>query len=172
MRPAATCNLYNSLMDIIRPYRQADEAACLRLFDGNTPAFFSPDERDDFRRFLGAHALDWHYQVIEREGRIVACGGHAIGRDGESAEFCWGMVDRGLQRTGLGRLLTRARLRAARAVPGVRRIRLDTSQHTQGFYARFGFEVERVVPDGYDAGLDRWEMVLVLDAASSSPDAG
>lgn len=45
------------------------------------------------------------------------------------------------------------------------RIELDTSQHTQAFYARFGFTVERVVVNGYGPGLDRWDMALDLDRA-------
>lgn len=150
------------MIDIVRPYRSTDEPGCLDLFDANTPGFFSPTERRDFQEFLAAHAFAWTYQVIERDGRIVACGGHALGKHGVSAEFCWGMVAPDLHGRGLGRRLTEARLQAARALPAIRCIRLDTSQHTQGFYARFGFRTERIVPDGYDVGLDRWEMILDL----------
>ncbi len=144
----------------VRAYDAADRAACLALFDGNTPTFFAAGERSDFAGFLDAHAASWAFQVVERSGGIVACGGHRVAADGETAGFCWGMVDRAQHRTGLGRILTQARLDAARATPGVRQVRLDTSQHTQGFYARFGFVVERVVPDGYSPGLDRVDMLL------------
>ncbi|MBB6506433.1 putative GNAT family N-acyltransferase [Sphingomonas endophytica] len=144
----------------VRAYDAADRAACLALFDGNTPTFFAAGERSDFAGFLDAHAASWAFQVVERSGAIVACGGHRAAADGETAGFCWGMVDRAQHRTGLGRILTQARLDAARATPGVRQVRLDTSQHTQGFYARFGFVVERVVPDGYSPGLDRVDMLL------------
>jgi ribosomal protein S18 acetylase RimI-like enzyme len=144
----------------IRGYAPADRAACLTLFDGNMPTFFAPDERAEFAAFLDAQATDWAFRIVERGGAIVACGGHRVAADGETAGFCWGMVDRRLHRTGLGRILTQARLDAARATPGVRQVRLDTSQQTQGFYARFGFVVERVVPDGYAPGLDRVDMLL------------
>lgn len=70
------------------------------------------------------------------------------------------MVARELQGTGLGKMLTTARLRAAQTTPGVAQVRIDTSQHTQGFYRRFGFTVEKIVPDGYGPGLDRWDMLL------------
>jgi len=60
-------------------------------------------------------------------------------------------------------VLTEARIAAARGTPGVARGILNTSQHTQGFYARFGFEAEKVTPDGYAPGIDRWDMVLKLD---------
>lgn len=147
----------------VRPYRAEDREACLALFDGNTPRFFHESEREGFVAWLGDQALHLPYLVIERDGHVVACGGHAVEPDGTSVALCWGMVGNGLHGQGLGRALTEARLAAARATPGVRRVVLDTSQHTQGFYARFGFETMKVTPDGYAPGIDRWDMVLKLD---------
>ncbi|RZJ45532.1 MAG: GNAT family N-acetyltransferase [Brevundimonas sp.] len=152
-------------MDTARPYTAADRAACLALFDSNAPRFFDPSERVGFEQFLDD--LRWPYQVIERPdseggGRIVACGGHAVEPDGRTVSLCWGMVEQGLHGQGLGRLLTEARLAAARAEPGVTAVRLDTGQHTTGFYERFGFVIERVVKDGYAPGSDRHDMRLTL----------
>lgn len=144
----------------VRNYIPADRGACLALFDGNTPTFFDTSERDDFACFLDRKAAACSYLVIVRGDRIVACGGHAIGADGMTAGLCWGMVDRELQGTGLGNMLTDARLRAAEATHGVTQVRIDTSQHTQGFYARFGFQTESITPEGYGPGLDRWDMLL------------
>lgn len=147
-------------MDRARPYVAADRAACLALFDSNAPRFFDPSERAGFERFLDE--MRWPYQVIEREGRVVACGGHAVEPDGRTVSLCWGMVEQGLHGQGLGRRLTGARLAAARAEPGVTAVRLDTGQHTTGFYERFGFVIERVVRDGYAPGSDRFDMRLML----------
>jgi ribosomal protein S18 acetylase RimI-like enzyme len=150
-----------SVPDLIRGYIPADRAACLRLFDGNVPRFFTVAERPDFIRFLERRpAADESYLVVERDGRVVACGGYAIAADGCTAGLCWGMVARDLHGQGLGRSLTEARLRAARAVPGVTQVTLDTSQHSQGFYAGLGFAVRAVRRDGYGPGLDRWDMLL------------
>jgi ribosomal protein S18 acetylase RimI-like enzyme len=148
--------------DEVRLYGPADRGECLRLFDGNVPAFFAAGERAAFEAFLDQAAQQCAYRAVLRDGRIVACGGHALEPDGRTVSLCWGMVDPGLQRTGIGTALTLARLEAARSLPGTARIRLDTSQHTQGFYARFGFEAEAVTQDGYAPGLDRWEMILNL----------
>lgn len=148
--------------DIVRDYTPQDRSGCLAVFDGNVPKYFAPAERADFSDFLDSKAVAWSYQVIERDGRIVACGGLAPDPQGASAGLCWGMVAGGLHGMGLGTLLTAARLKSARATPGVEQIRLDTSQHTQGFYRRFGFVVEGIVPDGYGPGLDRWNMLLRL----------
>ena len=146
----------------IRAYQAADRNACLALFDGNTPRFFTPEERADFARFLERDAAGWSFQVIEQHDRIVACGGYAVGEDGTTAHLCWGMVDRDRHRRGLGRMLTQARLRAAAAHPGLTQVHLDTSQHSHPFYASLGFETCRVQPDGYGPGLDRYDMTLTL----------
>lgn len=151
-------------MDTLRIYRPHHFDACLALFDGNVPAFFSAGERHDFMQFLKRHAAAGHYQVIERAGEVIACAGYSISTDGTTASLCWGMVHPKLHRQGLGTMLLSARLEALRLRPDVEHVVLDTSQHTQTFYARFGFVVKRVVPDGYGAGLDRWDMALDLKA--------
>ncbi len=150
-------------MDHTRPYRETDKAACLALFDSNVPQFFLSSERNGFAAFLDRVGRDRTYQVIERDGRIVGCGGHAVEPDGITASLCWGMIDKALHRQGLGRLLTQARIDAAGLTPGVTQLRLDTSQHTADFYARLGFRIVKVTPDGYGAGLDRCDMILAFD---------
>ncbi|ASR42205.1 GNAT family N-acetyltransferase [Xanthomonas citri pv. mangiferaeindicae] len=156
-------------MITLRPYAPSDFDACLALFDGNCPTFFDRAERDDFARFLSRHATAWHFLVVERDGRLLACGGHAQNDDGRHASLCWGMVARDHHRQGLGRRLLEARIAWCRRTPGIERIVLDTSQHTCAFYARFGFRVERVTPDGYGPDLDRYDMVL--DLIETSGDA-
>jgi predicted GNAT family N-acyltransferase len=150
-------------MDHVRDYRTTDRNGCLAVFDSNVPAFFLVDERDGFAHFLDQVGPESAYQVIERDGRIVGCGGHAVEPDGMTASLCWGMIDKMLHRQGLGRLLTQARVDAAGRTSGVKQVRLDTSQHTTAFYARFGFKTVTVTPDGYGDGLDQCEMILILD---------
>ncbi|MBH1433265.1 GNAT family N-acetyltransferase [Stenotrophomonas maltophilia] len=141
----------------LRVYQPADARACLSIFDSNVPTYFAPEERSDFERFLREQAADCAFQVIERDGNVVACGGLSRRGDG-SAGFCWGMVQRALHRHGLGRELALARLHQAESDPSIDRITLSTSQHTQGFYAGLGFRVVRVVTDGHGAGIDAVDM--------------
>jgi len=153
----------------VRDYTREDREACLAVFDGNVPEFFVPAEREAFAAFLDD--LPGPYLVVEDEdGRVVACGGYAVTPGTRTADLCWGMVARPRHGTGIGRLLTDARLERVRADPGVHDVALNTSQHTAGFYARRGFATERVVPDGFAPGLDRCDMRLVLDPAR--PGAG
>ncbi len=149
-------------MDTIRPYHSQDFDVCMALFDANVPAFFSVGERVDFAGFLIQHAAAWHYQLLERGNEIAGCAGYAINADGITASLCWGMVHPSLHRRGVGTQLLLARLDALRQRPDIRRVVLDTSQHTQQFYARFGFVVQQVTVDGYAPGLERWDMALDL----------
>lgn len=147
-------------MLLFRPYQPADLEACLRLFDGNTPHFFDPSERELFIGYLGRSTAPFF--VIERNGAIVACGGYAIEPDGATASLTWGMVERTLHGQGIGQQLTAKRLDAIRTLAQLRQVQINTSQHTQRFYARFGFETIKVTPDGYGPGIDRWDMLLPL----------
>ncbi|MGE8411226.1 MAG: GNAT family N-acetyltransferase [Pseudomonas sp.] len=147
-------------MNLMRPFVSSDLNACLQLFDSNTPAFFDPLERPDFLNFLEHSPRN--LLVIERDGRIVACGGHALRAGTSTASLCWGMVDQTLHGQGLGRLLTEARLLAIREQGLASTVRLSTSQHSQGFYAGLGFVLLEVTPDGHGPGLDCWDMQLSL----------
>lgn len=151
---------------VARPYLPGDLGACLGVFDSNVPRFFTPEERKEFVSFL--RALPGPYFVLRMEDReIVACGGHALRPEAGVGDLCWGMVRRDLQGRGLGAALLRLRIGALRADPGVRRIELNTSQHTVGFYEGLGFLVVDVEADGYAPGLDRCEMRLDLTGTGS-----
>lgn len=144
----------------LRPYRPTDRAACLQIFDANTPQFFLPPERPEFEAWLNDPQ---EYLVIERDGLIVGCGGVWRSENRERpAGFAWGMIHPHCQRQGLGRLLTRARLERLRQL-GASEVHLDTSQHTASFYAKHGFKEIKRTPDGYGPGLHRIDMIASLN---------
>lgn len=146
-----------------RPFAAGDGTACLALFDGNVPRFFAAEERAEFEAFLAGPALGPDpYLVLDQNGALVGCGGLSRAPGTRRVSLSWGMVDRARQGQGLGRMLTETRLALARTLPGIDTVALNTSQHTQGFYARFGFAVEKITPDGFGPGLDRWDMILRL----------
>ena len=145
----------------VREYTPADQPRCLRIFDGNVPTSFLPAERPQFRDFLDA--LPGSYLLLENEaGDLLACGGYAVTPGTTCADFCWGMVARELQGTGLGRLLAETRLQRIREDSAITDVALNTTQHTQAFYRKLGFVVERIVADGFAPGLDRYDMRLHL----------
>ena len=141
---------------IFRAYTARDRDACLKLFDGNVPKYFSAHERKAFENFLDT--LPNPFYVVEEDGAVLACGGSAPHKSENGAlMFCWGMVASEKKRTGLGSFLLKENLdRLNRRQP----IFLNTSQHAREFYERFGFKTSRIVRDGYDAGMDMYEMRL------------
>lgn len=145
----------------LRAYTPADRDGCLAVFDSNAPDFFVPSERAEFAAFLDD--LSGPYLVLEDEtGRVVACGGYAIETGRATADLCWDMVLRELHGSGLGRRLVEARLSRILEEGAAEAVALRTSQHTRGFYERFGFATERVVTDGFFPGLDRCEMRMEI----------
>jgi predicted GNAT family N-acyltransferase len=145
-----------------RPCQPADHPACLALFDSNQPTYFAATERVEFTSFLHSLSAATPYLVLTRHGRIVACGGLRFDPARHSATLCWGMVARPLHGQGLGTRLTTERIALTRAIPGLSRITLSTSQHTRGFYQGFGFHVDQIIPNGFGHGLDRCDMSLSL----------
>ena len=135
------------------------------MFDSNLPTFFTVDERIEFEDYL--ERLPGPQWVIESNSNsIVASGGWAPSRKGASvANLCWGMVLCGHHRTGLGRLLLRARLADIANHPEIVSIEMNTSQHSCGFFQREGFAIDRVQKDFFAKGLDRYEMSLTCTDA-------
>jgi uncharacterized protein (TIGR02569 family) len=151
-------------MPTLRPYEPRDRAACLALFDGNAPPFFAPAERADFEEFLD-HPPGAYLVVDDEGGAVVGCGGVTASRSSPSlGELTWGMVARTKHGKGIGRFLLLARLFLLAERPRITRVRLDTSQHTRGFFEREGFAVQAGTPNGYAPGLHRYEMTLSLDS--------
>jgi N-acetylglutamate synthase-like GNAT family acetyltransferase len=148
----------------VRPYSPSDKAACLAVFDSNTPRFFDPIERQDFETFLDAPYSS--YFVMEHDGVIVGCGGYSIEEDHSLASLVWGMVRGDLHKRGLGRFLVMFRLREITKANGANLVRLATSQHAAPFFEKQGFKVVRTEKDGYASGMDRVEMRMKLSVCS------
>ena len=146
-----------------RNYRSDDQSACLAVFDSNTPPFFDIKERTDFETFLEKQAHP--FLVVENEmGQIIACGGFAFKREIAIAKLRWGMVMPTCQRQGVGRFLLLTRLSQLYEDPTLIAIRVDTSQHTYGFYEKFGFVRYDYLENGITPGLHLYRMELKLDA--------
>ena len=151
----------------LRTYTAVDRAACLALFDGNVPEYFLAIERAEYATFVDDER-NRPYFVLEDEcdgGRIVGCGGYLLVEKGREAWLSWGMVARDRHRQGLGRMLLLARLHRLCRLGSVRLVRIDTTQHSRGFFERHGFAAEHVTEPGYGPGMHRVDMTLRLDAA-------
>jgi GNAT superfamily N-acetyltransferase len=144
----------------IRPYQPDDRAACLAIFDSNTPDFCKPEEGEGFERLLDT--MPCAYLVMEHDGAILGCGGYYVTEEKSVARLVWGMVRRDMHRHGLGRFLLLFRLREIGRTGDVQMVTLGTSQHTAPFFERQGFKVVQIARDAYAPGLDRIEMTMKL----------
>ena len=143
----------------IRPYIPEDLEAVVAIFRSNIPKYFTPEEEPGLYEFLGSYAED--YYVIDVDGEIVGSGGIARNiLENPTVSLCWGMVRKDHLGTGLGKKLTEFRINYARERYGELPLMIGTSQHTQGFYEKFGFRLTEYEKDGYGPGIDMCKMRL------------
>jgi predicted N-acetyltransferase YhbS len=148
----------------LRSYRPADRSACLALLDGNRPEFFGEKDRAEFAEFLDHPVGPYFVLELAAKRGLAGCGGYFVDGERGAAGLSWGIVARSLHRCGLGRVLLLERLaQICRATAAGVTVRLHTSQHTEGFFRRYGFAAKRRVSGGYAPGLDQVFMELQLD---------
>lgn len=151
----------------LRPWRAEDRELGEALFDSNTPRHFAAIEKADFLAFVDA--LPGPYFVLESlDDAALGCGGYAgQPKDPSVAALCWGMVRGDLHGRRLGERLLTARLARIAADPVFETADIETTQHSRGFFARYGFVETAHTPDGFAPGMDRVDMTLRLDAYRS-----
>lgn len=140
----------------IRIYRPPDIDAVIAIFRSNIPKYFGTGEEPGLRDFLRDSRAEDYY-VVEVNGEVVGCGGIAL-NDDATVSLCWGMVREDHLGTGLGKALTQFRINmAAEKFPGLPLV-ISTSQHTEGFYNKFGFVTFEHTPNGFGPGIDICKM--------------
>lgn len=142
----------------IRPYVAKDLNAVVAIFRSNIPKYFGPGEEQGLHDFLRDTRAEDYY-VVEVDGEIVGSGGIAL-NDDKTVSLCWGMIRRDHLGTGLGKELTKFRIDlSAEKYRGMAMV-ISTSQHTEGFYKKFGFRTVEHTPDGFGPGIDICRMRL------------
>ena len=145
-----------------RPYTPADKDLCLAIFDSNIPTYFAETERTGYEAFLDAPTGP--YFILEQGSNAVGCAGYGkkVTDPDDYAIFSYGMVAREFHKQGYGTHLAQLRLDAMHQDPAVKAAKLNTSQLTAPFYARFGFKTVNIIKDGFADGLDDVEMHLIF----------
>ena len=146
---------------VFRPYIPDDKDSCINIFTSNTPNYFGVHELDDFRKFLDT--LPCPYYVVTRNDGVLACGGDGVDNKKNTIVLAWGMARADLHKQGLGTFLLVERLKQIHRDFGETVVEIDTSQHSKGFFERFGFEAGSITENYYAPGLHRVDMQLVLN---------
>ncbi len=145
----------------IQQYSNEHRAKCIDVFDSNVGQYFAPSERDEFIEYLDSLNDGSEYYVCLSDGQLLACGG--IGIKSTIAVLTWGMVHREFHGKGIGTVLTDYRLSCLKRNTAIESVKIDTSQHTEGFYRKRGFVVCKSVPNGFGEGIDCVSMELVIN---------
>ncbi len=147
----------------IRLYEVTDLAACMDCFQSNTPPAFTVAEITLFRNFLERvgreHPETLPYWVLEKDGRVVGCGGLGLNENG-TVSLTWGLVHSAFHKQGLGRQLLEYRLQQWALLFPQSPLRLDTTQHAVTFFEKYGFRTVQYTPDGYEPRLHRYDMMF------------
>lgn len=142
----------------LRPYTETDLDAVVAIFRSNIPKYFGPGEEPGLREFLVDPCRE-DYFVWEVDGDVIGAGGIALNED-DTVSLCWGMIRSDHLGQGLGKQMTEFRIDAAREKHPTLPLVISTSQHTRGFYERFGFRLTHHEPDGFGPGIDICKMRL------------
>jgi GNAT superfamily N-acetyltransferase len=142
----------------LRRYTSLDLDPVIEIFRSNIPKYFVPGEEEGLREFLSDTRAE-DYFVAEMDGEVIGAGGIAPNDDG-TVSLCWGMLRSDFIGKGLGRKLTEFRIQMAREKFGSMPLVTSTSQHTQGFYEKFGFRTTDHTADGFGPGIDICKMRL------------
>lgn len=145
----------------IRTYQPGDKQVCLEIFDSNLGKYFDASERAEFSEYLASQNNSEDYFVCTVNDKVVACGGFGVHK--EVASLCWGMVHREYHSSGYGTALTDYRINKLKKNADVGVVKIETSQHTKGFYQNKGFVVTAVTKDGFGAGIDSVAMSLEVN---------
>ncbi|MFC5456163.1 GNAT family N-acetyltransferase [Prosthecobacter fluviatilis] len=117
----------------VRLCQPEDSPSCLEIYRLNAPGRFPEEVEQEFAALLekdGGSML-----VIEKDGRILACGGAAL-QDGTGG-LHFGLIHPDFQKQGIGRLLLMARL--VRFDCAVLAIHIYSVADSVGYYERYGF---------------------------------
>ncbi len=141
-----------------RDFRKGDEEVCLAIFDANCPEFFAPNERDDYRAFLGSNPVG--YEVCVRSGAVLGAFG-VFAQVGGSPSLNWILLHPGAQGLGLGSAIMERSTAMARTM-GADVLRIAASHKSAPFFERFGAERRRLTEHGWGPDMHRIDMELML----------
>lgn len=162
------------IQDFLEKYQLCYFDACLGIMRSNTPQFFAQDEERDFKTFLNAlveqkdansEVGDEYYILRKGDGDIIGCGGISINFKEMIGYLRWSMIDGRYHLQKWGSLLTLLRINSLIKRFPLKELRLYTSNEVVGFYRKLGFRTIDFKKDYYREGLDRYDMLLILDNA-------
>lgn len=142
---------------IFEKYHEALLPEVKKIFRSNIPRYFFEYEEEQLVHQLNHRIFD--YFVMIDEGQCIGAGGIGLNSD-ETVSLCWGMIHQDYHKKKYGEALLLFRLeRITQNWPGKTVVNV-TSQHTTGFFEKYGFKVVSVKENGFGPGLHECRMEL------------
>ncbi|MBA3682972.1 MAG: GNAT family N-acetyltransferase [Bacteroidetes bacterium] len=129
----------------------------ISIFRSNIPKYFFDFEEKDLIEDLPE--INRTFYVMYYNDEIVGAGGYAL-NDDDTVSLCWGMVHHNYLKQNLGKALLEFRLNEIEKYFPGKIITNVTSQHTTGFFEKYGFEIKYVTENGFGPGLHLCKMEL------------
>ena len=145
---------------VIRPYEKNDKSLLIDLLRLNTPKYFGVGEENDFVQYLDSE-IEFYF-VIEKNHRIVGCGGINLNIEKQFGIISWGMIHPDFFGQKLGSQLLEHRISFLKNNYNLQKIIVRTSQLVFAFYQKHGFELKEIHPDFWSKGLDMYLMEMEL----------
>lgn len=145
---------------MIRPYKTEDKKDLIELIRLNTPQYFHQSEEADLSNYLD-NELETYF-VVETENEIVGCGGINYEKNSTTGIIAWDIIHPNYQGKGIGKKLLLHRIDALKKDKSIKSIVVRTSQHTDKFYAKCGFNLEFVTKNYWAKGFDLYQMKIDL----------
>lgn len=139
------------------PYHTALLPDVIAVFRSNMPVYFFDYEEVQLRDQLAQRQFD--YYVMRLNGEPIGAGGQALNAD-DTVSLCWGMVHANYHKLHYGEALLKFRLEKIHEKWPGKPIVNVTSQHTTGFFEKYGFKVLSVKENGFGPGLHACKMEL------------
>ena len=140
----------------IRLYSKTDKEELLKIFNLNTPAYFSPEEEIEFTHYLD-NEIELYY-IIEVDNQVVGAGGINFTDDKKIGKISWDLIHPDFQGKALGSKLLNHRIEKLKEFKDVQQIIVRTSQLVYPFYEKLGFELLEIIEDYWAEGYDLYTM--------------
>lgn len=147
----------------IHKYEARHRAGCLEAFVSNVPTYFTNEEVRDFENFLTLleeKQSTTQYFVLLHNSLVIGCGGFGDKEGTSELSLAWGLIHRAYHKKGFGIVLLNFRLKQIKELLPDKNLVLDTTQHSFGFFEKFGFKTIKITNDFYAQGLHRYDMIL------------
>ena len=141
---------------VVREYLMTDKEAVMNLIKLNTPDFFAEEETNDLSNYLDKE-IELYY-VLLVDGKVVGCGGINFAEKRTIGKISWDIIHPDYQGKSLGRKLLMYRIEVLKAIPGIKKITVRTSQLAYKFYEKQGFTLNEIKRNYWADGFDMYSM--------------